>query len=68
LRAEREVAGIFAIDVAAVWGCHSSVITQLETRASVDPVRVRHYRRTLAALAKQRQTARRQLIRELGGR
>ena len=65
LRAEREAAGILAIDVAAAMDCHSSVITGLEARASVDPTRARHYRRTVAALAKQRQAARRELIREL---
>jgi len=65
LRAEREAAGILAIDVAAAMDCHSSVITQLESRATVVEARARHYRRTVAVLAKQRQAARRELIREL---
>lgn len=65
LRAEREAAGILAIDVAAAMDCHSSVITGLESAPSVPEARARHYRRTVAALAKQRQAARRELIREL---
>jgi len=68
LRAERELAGVLAADVADVWGVHPAIITRLEQRVQVDPARAQRYRRTMHALARQRRLVRRQLIEELRSR
>lgn len=68
LRAARELAGVRASDVAAVWDVDPAILSRLEQQTVVDQATVRRYRRAVGTLAKQRRAARRELIRELTAR
>lgn len=68
LKAERLALGIRAFDLAGAMDRDPAVVTNTEQSGEVPEERARTYRRALRALARQREGARRDLLRELAAK
>lgn len=68
LRAEREAAGVRAVQVAGIMQKDPAAIARLEDSPVVDVRTARNYRRAIAVAVGVKRDARRDLIRELAGR
>ncbi len=68
LRAERERAGVRAVDMAVYLDRHPAAVTRLEQSVQVEPRLAERYLRAIVAIGAQRAAVRRELIRELAAR